>query len=206
MSKGFIIKQDENFLALPPRQALNGRARQFEVQFSDEQKRRMDAEQHLITMLQDSSIQSEESGPSEISVLKGFNTIANKFGELLEDSRDVILVAKRAVEAREFFIPILLEFANRESINKRIRIIAPKSVKITKDDLKEAKRANVEIRKSDNVMFDMMITDLDDVIIGVPDPLSEEINHAIAIWVRNTSFARSTRSSIEEMWVSAERV
>jgi sugar-specific transcriptional regulator TrmB len=206
MSKGFIIKQDENLLALPPRQALNGRARQFEALFSDEQRRRKEAEQHLITILEESSAQNEDSGSSEISVLKGFNTIANKFAELLEDSHDVILVAKRAVEAREFFIPILLEFANRESGKKRIRIIAPKSVKITKEELQEAKDANTEIRKSDNVMFDMMITDLDDVIIGVPDPLSGEINHAIAIWVRNTSFARSTRSSLEEMWVSAERV
>jgi sugar-specific transcriptional regulator TrmB len=206
MSKGFIIKQDENFLALPPRQALNGRARQFEAQFSEEQKRRREAEEHLTTMLEYNSAQGGETGPSEISVLKGFNTIANKFAELLEDSHDVILVAKRAVEAREFFIPILLEFANKESKVRRIRIVAPKSVKITKEDLQEAKRAKVEIRKSDSIIFDMMITDLDDVIIGVPDPLSEELNHAIAIWVRNTSFARSTRSSIEEMWVSAERV
>ena len=126
MSKGFIIKQDENFLALPPRQALNGRARQFEAQFSDEQKRRREAEERLTTILENSSAQGEETGPSEISVLKGFNTIANKFAELLEDSRDVILVAKRAVEAREFFIPILLEFANKESRQQANQDSCPK--------------------------------------------------------------------------------
>jgi sugar-specific transcriptional regulator TrmB len=205
MSKGFTIKRDEYFLALPPRQALKGRTRQFEFQFSEDQKRRSEAEQRLTSLLQNSSTGNEDSGSSEISVLKGFNTIANKFAELLEDSREVILVAKRSVEAREFFIPILLEFAKGELGSKRIRIIAPKSVKITKEDLQEANRVGAEIRKSDNILFDMMITDMDDVIIGVPDPLSEEINHAIAIWVRNTSFARSTRSSIEEMWTSAEK-
>ncbi len=137
-------------------------------------------------------------------MLKGFNTIANKFEELLEGSKEVILVAKRAVDAKEFFIPILLQYC--KAGKRRIRIIAPKNVKLTKDDLEQARIANAQIRKSDNVIFDMMITDQNDVLIGVPDPLSEDLNHSIAIWVRNASFASSTRNSVEEMWDSAERV
>ncbi len=209
MSKGFALKKDESFLAIPPKQALKGRTRQFEIQFSEDQKRRADAESRLtdlLPQLRTNSSEGTDSSNSEISVLKGFNTIANKFAELLEDSKDVILIAKRAVEAKEFFIPILLEFSKSQPPKRRIRIVAPTNVRISKDDLDQARSANAQIRKSDNVIFDMMVTDRDDVLIGVPDPLSEEINHAIAIWVRNASFARSTRNSIEEMWESAEKV
>jgi sugar-specific transcriptional regulator TrmB len=208
MAKGFVLKKEENFLAIPPKQALKGRTRQFEVQFSEDQKRRVEVESRLATLLQDEMLadENEEDGTSfsEISVLKGFNTIANKFEELLEASKDVILVAKRAVEAKEFFIPILLEYSKAQPGKRRIRIIAPKNVRISKNDLDQAKVANTQIRKSENVIFDMMITDQEDVLIGVPDPLSEDLNHAIAIWVRNASFARSTRNSIEEMWDSAD--
>jgi len=209
MSKGFVVRQEDSFSAIPARQALRGRSSQFETQFMVEQKRRRQMAEQLITTLQHSTFSqsSSKDSNSEISILKGFNTIAKKFAELLENSRDVLLVAKRAVDAREFFIPILLEFSagTKEGGKKRIRIITPKSAKIAKKELEEAEKAGAEIRKSDNVIFDMMITDTDDVIIGVPDPLSEEINHAIAIWVRNASFSRSTRSSVEEMWKLAER-
>ncbi|MDG6924304.1 MAG: hypothetical protein JRN67_13560, partial [Nitrososphaerota archaeon] len=69
-----------------------------------------------------------------------------------------------------------------------------------------AQRSSAEVRQSDHVIFDMMIADTSDVIIGVPDPLSDEINHAIAIWVNNSSFASSTRNAIDEIWKSATRV
>ena len=207
MAKGFVMKKEEAFVAVPPKQALKGRTRQFEIQFTEDQKRRADAESRLSTLLEQAALHEvEEDGSSEISVLKGFNTIANKFSELLEESKDIILVAKRAVEAKEFFIPILLEFSKNSQRKRRIRIMAPSSANISKEDVEQARSANAQIRKSDNVIFDMMITDQNDVLIGVPDPLSDEINHAIAIWIRNTSFARSTRNSIEETWNSAEKV
>ncbi len=207
MAKGFVMKKDDNFLAIPPKQALKGRTRQFEAQFSEEQKRRTEAETRLIDLLE-LQISADEAGTdqghSEISVLKGFNSIANKFEELLDASKEVILIAKWAVDAKEFFIPILMQYC--KSGRRRIRIISPSSVKLSKEDLEQAQLANAQIRKSDNVIFDMMITDQDDVLIGVPDPLSEDLNHSIAIWVRNPSFAKSTRKSIEEMWNSAEKV
>ena len=206
MAKGFIIKQEDNFSAIAAKQALKGRTSQFEMQFKEEQKRRKQAEEDLITALRDSAspVLTRDSN-SEISILKGFNTIANKFAELLENSRDLMLVAKRAVEAREFFIPILLDLSGGAKGKKKIRIITPKSTRLAKKELEDAQKWGVEIRKSENVLFDMMVTDTDDILIGVPDPLSEEINHAIGIWVRNPSFARSTRSSLEEMWKSADK-
>ncbi|MGI0078638.1 MAG: TrmB family transcriptional regulator [Nitrososphaerales archaeon] len=208
MSKGFVVKQDEHFSPIPARQAIHGRSVQFEVEFSKEQSDRRIAEEQIVTVLENftqTSVKAKQAG--EISILKGFNSIANKFSELLESAQEVILVAKRAVEAREVFIPILLEFAEGDQKpRKRLCIIVPKEAKISKTEIASAKRASAEIRKSDNILFDMMITDLNDVIIGVPDPLSDELNHAVAIWVRNPSFARSTRASIEEIWKSSERL
>ena len=113
------------------------------------------------------------------------------------------------------FIPILLEYAGHKNGKKRIRIIAPMKVKITAKEAEMARKANAEIRKSDHVIFDLMIADADDVIIGVPDPLSDEINHAIAIWVSNTSFARldygtpwkksgNLRRKSRSTWVSSQ--
>jgi len=208
MSKGFVIKQDDNYLPISPRTALHGRSLQFDLQFAQEQKSRQAVESELIEVLEniENSKSKGSAEANEISVLKGFNSIANKFSELLENSNDIILMAKRAVEAKEIFIPILLEFGGAGNKKRKIRIIIPKETKITEEEIKVAKQASTSIRRYDYILFDMMITDSDDIVIGVPDPLSEEINHAIAIWVRNSSFAKSTRASVEEIWKRAEHV
>jgi sugar-specific transcriptional regulator TrmB len=207
MSKGFVIKQEYNYSPIPPRQALRGRTAQFETLFSQEQGHRKQAEEELSSSLESAVSRSEPRGTAgEISILKGFNSISNKFVELLENSNDVILVAKRAVDAKEVFIPLLTEYAAGNKGSKRVRIIVPRRIKIANSEAEMARKASAEIRKSDHIIFDMMIADTDDVIIGVPDPLSEEINHAIAIWVSNRSFASSTRNAIEEIWKTADKV
>ncbi|MDH2899872.1 MAG: helix-turn-helix domain-containing protein [archaeon] len=212
MSKGFALKQDEYYSPIPPKTALHGRSVQFETEFAKEQRMRQSVEKELASFLEKTSgaqTRQRAQDEGEISVLKGFNSIANKFSELLRESSEIILVAKRAVEAKEVFIPILLEFgagSGSKSRKKSIRIIVPKDTKITEEELKEARRAPAEIRKSDQILFDMMITDQNDVLIGVPDPLSDEINHAIAIWFRNSSFARSTRVAVEEVWKSSQKI
>ncbi len=211
MSKGFALKQDEYYSPIPPKIALHGRSVQFENEFTKEHSIRQAVEKDLANLLERSAAQTRQrvQDEREISVLKGFNSIANKFGELLNESSEIILLAKRAVEAKEVFIPILLEFGTSSSsrvCKKSIRIIVPRATKISEDELKVAKQTSAEIRKSDHILFDMMITDQNDVLIGVPDPLSDEINHAIAIWFRNSSFARSTRTAVEEVWKSSERI
>ena len=209
MSKGFVMKQEEYYSPIPPKRAIHGRALQFEDHFAKEQNARRVAETQIVEILERLELgQNKSSSVSEISVLKGFNAIANKFSELLESSQEIILLAKRAIEAREVFIPILVEFAQAHDgkASKHLRIIVPEGIRITKDELASAKNASTEIRKSAHILFDIMITDLDDVVIGVPDPLSDEINHAVAIWVRNSSFARSTRDAVEEIWKSAKPI
>lgn len=205
MSKGFAVKQEEYYSPIPAKQALKGRSAQFELQFTQEQRRRKMAEEQLLSELEDSANKISRPDTGEISILKGFNSISNKFIELLEESADVLLVAKRAIEAREVFIPILLQHSMRKGVKRRIRILAPRGVKITQRELEEARHANAVIRRTDHIIFDLMITDKDDVIIGVPDPLSNEINHAIAIWVRNRAFASSTRRTVEEIWKVSDK-
>jgi sugar-specific transcriptional regulator TrmB len=212
MAKGFALKNEDNaYSAIFPRHALRGRSSQFEVQFAQEQKQRKVIEDELVNSLESLTKADSPSGPvsGEISILKGFNSIAIKFEELLSKSSEIILIAKRAMEARQVFIPILLELKNDGSSKKKkrnIRIIVPEEADITKEEIEAAQVANAEIRKSAHILFDMMIADSSDVIIGVPDPLSEEINHAVAIWVWNTSFASSTRKSVEEIWKSARKI
>lgn len=206
MSKGFVVKHEDDYSSIQPRQALKGRSAQFETQFSQEQERRRLAEDEVSSLLEKITSSPLHQGNSgEISILKGFNSISNKFVELLENSSDIILVAKRAVEARNIFIPLLSEYAAAKN-NKQVRIIIPKRTKISAGEIAMAQRSSAEVRQSDHVIFDMMIADTSDVIIGVPDPLSDEINHAIAIWVNNSSFASSTRNAIDEIWKSATRV
>jgi sugar-specific transcriptional regulator TrmB len=213
MSKGFALKQDEYYSPIPPRTALHGRTIQFEKDFEREQKTREAVERDLSNFLEKSSMQARQRihSEGEISVLKGFNAIQNKFGELLSESSEVILVAKRAVEAKDVFIPIMLEYGagnvgNRKSKKKSIRIIVPKDTEVSEDEIRAASEASAEIRKSDQILFDMMITDQNDVLIGVPDPLSEEINHAIAILFRNSSFAKSTKNAVEEVWKNSQKI
>ncbi|MDG6994336.1 MAG: TrmB family transcriptional regulator [Nitrososphaerota archaeon] len=204
MAKGFVIQRESGYAPISPKQALSRRTLQFETQFESDQKKRKEAEQQLVLSLEELTPKiSKESG--EIAILRGIDSIANKFAELLEDSKDIILIAKRAIEARDVFIPLLIDYSSKKG-GKKIRIIAPRETKITKKEAEEAKSAHAEIRRSDHVMFDMMITEKDDVIIGVPDPLSEELNHAVAIWVKNASFARSTRDSAEEIWKDAQKL
>lgn len=210
MEKGFILKHGEYCSPIPPKLALHGRLTQFETEFVREQKIRQNLEKEMSNLLERSRSQPRQRAENEgeVYVLKGFNSISNKFTELLSVSSEIILVAKRAIEAKDVFIPILLEYgtSGKQKVRKSIRIIVPESTKISDEESRVAKHASAEIRKSNNILFDMMITNQNDVLIGVPDPLSDEINHAIAILVRNSSFAKSTKSAVEEVWKSSKRV
>lgn len=221
MEKGFVAKQEEEeegyFLPIKPAEALKGRILQFEEQYLQDQMKRRSAEKTLTAALENlSSTRLSDNGrlrPSEsqISVLKGLNSIANAFSELLDESHDVFLVAKRSIERRDVFLPLLFNRMNyssqdQPSSSKSIKLIVPKDAKLKDEEIKAVKDAGVEIKSSENILFDMMIADSQNVLIGVPDPLSKESNHSIAIWIKNIAFARSTRRVLEEIWRNCSRV
>jgi hypothetical protein len=58
----------------------------------------------------------------------------------------------------------------------------------------------IEARYYDHPVLDMMVADELDVVLGVPERTNDEPFSAVALWVRNPSFARSTRAAIDEIW------
>ncbi len=198
--KGFAEEAGERFQALPPREALAGRLSQFEEAFRREQEERNRAKARLLGVLEPLYRQSEAQ-EQEIHLLRGIHAIANRFAALFSDSKDILLSVRKAATAKELFKPYL-----KHGTGKRIRILLSKDVEVSRKDINIVASAGVEMKKCGVLLFDVMVSNGRDVVIGVPDPLSEEVYHSIAIWVRNPSFAKSVSETLEELWTSGERV
>ncbi|MGQ9469161.1 MAG: hypothetical protein ACUVTD_04965 [Nitrososphaerales archaeon] len=80
------------------------------------------------------------------------------------------------------------------------RILLSKGVVLDSTDKTFASKLSLNLRYYDTPLIDLMVADGRDVMIGVPDPLSDEHFHAIAIWVRNISFGRSIQKSLKDLW------
>lgn len=198
-AKGFAEEAGDKFQALPPTQVLQGRLAQFEDLFRREQEDRQRATTRLLSTLE-SQYQKREVGDQEIMLLRGIHAIANRFAEILQDSQDIILGVRKAIAAKDLFKPYLAQTDRK----KRIRILVSGDVELSKEDLAVITQAGVDLRQCGILLFDVMVSDDRDVLIGVPDPLSEDVYHSIAIWLRNPSFAKSIRESLEQLWSTGE--
>lgn len=195
-AKGFALKTGDNHIPVEPKIALEGRLQQFEAEFHNQRSSRIKTKDALLRSLK---IQHKEgTSGNKISLMTGINSIANKFSEVVSGSNSVILTVKKAFEARHLFLRYLSSVSSKEK--KKIRIIVSANLEIPKDELNLLRGLGVEIRKREDILLDLMVSDTDDVMIGVPDPLSEETYHAVAIWTRNSSFASSLRDSLDELW------
>lgn len=194
-SKGFVVRGGEEYVPVKPEVALEGRIQQFEAEYQNGKVSRVKAKDRLMLNLR---MQPRENHEREIAMLGGINNIANKFSEVLSRSKSVILSVKKAFEARNLFLRYLASESSQEK--KRIRILVPTNRKISKEEASLLANLGVEIRVRDDLLLDLMVSDTDDVMVGVPDPLSEEPYHAIAVWTRNSSFATSLRSSLDDLW------
>ncbi|MEE8239555.1 MAG: hypothetical protein V3R13_05660, partial [Nitrososphaerales archaeon] len=136
----------------------------------------------------------------DFQVLRGINSITNKFAEVLEQSQDTIITLKKAFEAKDVFLSYLeLSKALKRKKKKRMRVLSPKSF-ISRKDRAKIIELGIEIKQRDDILLDLMVSDTFDVLIGVPDPMSEEPYHSIAIWLRNRSFANSLFISLNDVW------
>lgn len=193
--KGFIHETGDGYSAITPRIALKTRLTQFDAQFRHNIKQGEAAGRRLESLLR--TVAKRREPASEVVLLRGINTIAGKLLEVLQNSRSVYVTVKKGLQAKEFF----KQFAEKLDLGAtKVRILVPKAAKLTKEDLTLARKLGLAIRWSSAILFDMVLVDDRDVVIGVPDPLSEELYHSVAVWVRSRNFALSVRESLLEIW------
>jgi len=193
--KGFVEQHDDSYSAVPPETALTGRLAQFRAEFEREAKERERAKGELLEELK--SLHMEEKAVPEVLVLKGIYSIAGKFLEVLIGSEDVLITVRRGIEA----VPVFKEYLDGMGGKVcRIRALVPEELEISGEDLELASRFGIEIRRCPSTLFDLMVADGRDVMLGVPDPASSEAYHAIALFMRNPQFAKAIAESLETLW------
>lgn len=197
--KGFAVQTDQAYVAVAPMTALSGRLIQFKTEFEREHARRAEAQKRLEQLLRTKS--GSVNTAQDLMLLKGIYAIMNKFIEILGSSKDVFLTAKKAIEAKDLFKPYL-ESGTRLT-QKKIRVLIPSNVSVSSEEKKLVSKSGLDVRRADGILLDILEADQRDVVIGVPDPLSEEVFHAIGIWIRNVSFAKSIHETLEEIWKNA---
>ena len=194
--KGFVQRTAKGPAAVPPRIALESRFRQLEAEAEEQRAVREQAKRQLIPLLTSLQQQGRVEG-SEVVLIRGLTTIAHRLAEILGESKDVFLLVRKALEARDLF----LGYVESLPLNRmNVQVILPMEARITVDERRLASRLGVELRKHENPLLDLVVADRQHVILGVPDPLSENNRDAVAVWVRNPSFARALRESLESLW------
>ena len=199
-SKGFVEEVEDGYRAVNPRIALEGRLRQFEALFRQEQEAREKAFKHVVEVLERTYSKVSEYR-NEAVILRGLNSIANRFEETVSRSMDIILCVKKAASAKHFFLPYV-----KRHKEKRFRILISSDVRLEDEDLQTFRALEIDIRSSDCVLLDLMVADDREVAIGVPDPYSEDNKEAVAIWIINPPFASSVRKTLEDAWIQAKKI
>ncbi len=200
--KGFVEEGVGKYNAVSPLSALDSRITQFKSAFEKEQLAREEVKKRIVEALK--PLHSKRIEPTNDPILlKGINSIGSRFLEIMRDSKDVIFLVRKGIKIKETFKSYL------ETVplsRKRIRIILPAGNDFSESDRAFTKRLGIEVRSWEHPLLDMMVADQLDVMIGVPEPASDDPFGAVAVWVRNPSFAASTRKAVEEIWsVSSSR-
>lgn len=197
--KGFVEEGDDAYRAVAPEAAFSGRLAQFRIGFEEEMEGKAKRVEDLLSMTGDRF--ERDATESEVVMLRGIEAIASKFLEVLSESSRVYIAAKKALEAKDFF-KTYVESTSLEG--KDVRLLVPSEAELDARDVDLAEDRGIELRETPVVLFDMVAADGRDVLIGVPDPASEEVYHSIGIWVRNKSFGASVTEAMESLWMSAD--
>ena len=194
--KGFVHKSGELFVAESPSIALKtyllGHQRSFE-----KARESKEASMKRIVELLQPVLASKDDVSEEPVLLKGMDSIAGRFFEILSTSKDVTLMVRKALKVKGVFSEYLEALPLS---GKRIRLLLPSNPPISERDSRLLARLKIETRSYDHPVLDMMVADERDVVLGVPERSNDEPFSAIALWVRNPAFARSTRAAIDEIW------
>ena len=200
--KGFARRIGSSYQAVKPKIAFEGRMLQFKREFQEEMASKVKTKDKLLSSLtiraKDDEHFRNENG--DFQILRGINSITNKFAEVLQQSHNTIITLKKAFEATEVFLSYLeLSKTFEKKKKKRMRVLAPLN-SISRKDMTKIIELGIEVKQRSDILLDLMVSDTFDVLIGVPDPMSEEPYHSIAIWLRNRSFANSLFISLNDVW------
>lgn len=195
--KGFVLESGGAYSAVRPSNALAGRLRSAEAEFRREQAARGESLREVVADLE--PLFSEAANP-EPTVLKGIGSIGSAFAEVLSRGGDVYLLVRRGLEAKAPFLRFLSETARPGGT---VRVLVPRGARLSRADLRLVEKAGVAVRSCDGAMLDVMVGGETDVIVGVPARGVDEPFGAVAIWVRDGSFASSMRNTAEGIWRTA---
>jgi len=199
--KGFVHQRGEVYVSESPSVALKtyllGHQRSFE-----KARESKEASMKRIVELLQPVLASKEELAEEPVLLRGIDAIAGRFFEILSTSKDITLMVRKALKVKGVFSEYLEAFPLS---GKRIRLLLPSKPPISERDARLLSRLKIETRFYDHPVLDMMVADERDVVLGVPERSNDEPFSAVALWVRNPSFARSTRAAIDEIWEESSR-
>lgn len=194
--KGFVHRMGEAYVAESPSVALKtyllGHQRSYE-----KSKESKELSMKRIVELLQPVLSSKQDLSEEPVLLRGIDSIASRFFEILGNSKEVTLMVRKALKVKGVFSEYLEALPLS---GKRIRLLLPLRPSISERDSRLLSRLGIEARFYDHPVLDMMVADELDVVLGVPERTNDEPFSAIALWVRNPSFARSTRAAIDEIW------
>lgn len=195
-AKGFVHRRGEAYFAESPSVALKTYLLGHQRSFEKARESKEAAMKRIVELLQP-LVASRDDLSEEPVLLRGIDAIAGRFFEILSTSKDVTLMVRKALRVKGVFSQYLEAFP---LAGKRIRLLLPSSPPISERDSRLLSRLGIETRFYDHPVLDMMVADERDVVLGVPERSDDEPFSAVALWVRNPSFAKSTRAAIDEIW------
>ncbi|MDG7013390.1 MAG: TrmB family transcriptional regulator [Nitrososphaerota archaeon] len=196
--KGFVVESDGVYQSATPSAALGSRIAKYVVDFEARLAGRQSAMRTIVAELE--PLARPRDGEQEPVMLKGLESIAAAFLEVLRESEDAFLLVRKGIEAKTAFLGVLGQAGRKP---RRVKLMVPTSQRLTRVELREAEKRGLEVRRSEGVLLDMMAGDRGGVIIGVPARGRDESFAAVAIWVRSPSFALSVMESLEQQWKAA---
>ena len=200
-TKGFVHRRGETYVAEPPGVALKAYLVGHQRSFEKARESKEASMKRIVELLQP-VLSGRQDLSEEPVLLKGIDSIAVRFFEILSTSKDITLMVRKALKVKGVFSEYLEAFP---LAGKRIRLLLPSSPPISERDARLLSRLNIETRYYDHPVLDMMVADERDVVLGVPEKSDDEPFSAVALWVRNPSFARSTKAAIDEIWESSSK-
>jgi sugar-specific transcriptional regulator TrmB len=194
--KGFVHQRGDTYVAESPNVALKTYLLAHQRSYEKSRESKEASLERIVELLQP-VLASKDELAEEPVLLKGIDSIAGRFFEILSTSKDVTLMVRKALKVKGVFSEYLEAFPLS---GKRIRLLLPSRPPINERDARLLSRLKIETRYYDHPVLDMMVADERDVVLGVPERSNDEPFSAVALWVRNASFAKSTRAAIDEIW------